>query len=104
MTAEVSASAAPRPTRPRPALANAYVAPRSPLERALATHWEDVLAVAPVGVDDDFFDLGGESLHAFALIARAARDLGAALDARDLFTCPTVAGLAAMIGGRRPLA
>ena len=61
-----------------------------------------MLAVAPVGVDDDFFELGGESLHAFALIARVADEWGVALAPRDLFACPSVAAMAAVVATRRP--
>ena len=57
--------------------------------------------VAPIGVIDDFFDLGGESLHAFALISRVQRDLGVTLSPRDLFACASVAAMAALIGERR---
>ena len=52
---------------PRPALANDCVAPRDAREATLGKVWEAVLGVAPIGVDDDFFDLGGDSLRAFAL-------------------------------------
>lgn len=78
-----------------------YVAPRDALEAQLAQLWESVLAVAPIGVDDDFFDLGGESLHAFALISRVQRDFGVALSPRDLFACASVAAMAGLIGERR---
>ena len=101
MNGEATAATAPRPKRPRPALATGYVAPRDALERTLARFWEDVLAVAPVGVDDDFFELGGESLHAFALIARVADEWGVALAPRDLFACPSVGAMAAVVAAKR---
>ena len=65
-------TSSPPPPAPR-ALPTAYVAPRNELEAQLAQLWESVLAVVPIGMDDDFFDLGGESLHAFALISRVQR-------------------------------
>ncbi|MEO8486395.1 MAG: phosphopantetheine-binding protein [Betaproteobacteria bacterium] len=86
----------------RPALDNAFVAPRGALETRLAGLWEEVLATAPIGADDDFFDLGGASLQAFAIIARVHRDLGVVLTPRDLFTCATVAAMAALIADRSP--
>ena len=92
---------ATRAVRPRPALSTGYAAPRDPVERTLARFWEDVLAVAPVGVDDDFFELGGESLHAFALIARVADEWGVALAPRDLFACPSVGAMAAVVATKR---
>jgi acyl carrier protein len=92
-------SSAPAPA-PR-ALPTAYVAPRNELEAQLARLWESVLAVVPIGVDDDFFDLGGESLHAFALISRVQRELGVTLSPRDLFACSTVSAMAVAVGERR---
>ena len=62
--------------------------------------WEEVLAVVPVGVDDDFFDLGGASLQAFAVIARVEREFGVKLSPRDLLGRGTVAALAALIAER----
>ncbi len=82
-------------------LPTACVAPRNELESQLAHVWESVLAVVPIGIDDDFFDLGGESLHAFALISRVQRDFGVTLTARDLFACSSVGAMAIVIGERR---
>jgi acyl carrier protein len=92
-------SSAPSPV-PR-ALATAYVAPRNAIEAQLALLWESVLVVVPIGVDDDFFDLGGESLHAFALISRVQRDFGVTLSPSDLFACSTVSAMAVAVGERR---
>lgn len=99
----MSAGTTPRSGTPgrRPALANDYLAPRDDAEAGLARVWEDVLALAPIGVDDDFFDLGGDSLRAFALIAAIKRDRGVSLKPRDLFDAPTIAGLAALIARGR---
>jgi acyl carrier protein len=52
-------------------------------------------------MDDDFFDLGGESLHAFALISRVQRDHGVTLSPRDLFACASVGAMAVAVGERR---
>ena len=82
-----------------PAGRAAPVAPRNPLEARLARIWEEVLppSATPIGVDDDFFDLGGESLHAFAVIGRVLREFGVQLSPRDLFACPSVGAMAAVI-------
>ena len=84
----------------RPRLDNAFVAPRDAVERRVADLWQEVLAVAPVGRNDDFFDLGGASLQAFALMSRVHRDFGVSLTPRDLFACGTVAVMAAVIAER----
>jgi len=86
--------------RARLELPSAYVAPRSELEARVTRIWETVLWVAPIGVNDDFFDLGGESIHAFAVIGRVERDFAVALKARDLFSCATTAAMAAVIHQR----
>ena len=67
------------------------VAPRTPTERRLADAWAAVLDVAEVGIDDDFFALGGDSFAA----VRAVRAADPALRVIDLFTRPTVRELAA---------
>ena len=97
---EVRDGSSPPAPVPR-ALPAGYVAPRNELEAQLARLWESVLAVVPIGVDDDFFDLGGESLHAFALISRVQRDLGVTLSPRDLFACSSVGAMAVVVGERR---
>ncbi|UFZ04830.1 amino acid adenylation domain-containing protein [Bradyrhizobium ontarionense] len=66
-------------------------------ERRLARLWQDVLRVATVGRDDDFFMLGGNSIAA-AQIAGTVRDLfGVELDLRNFFDAPTLAVLAAHV-------
>jgi amino acid adenylation domain-containing protein len=74
-----------------------YVAPRTPLEAALAAVWSEILHVAEVGVEDDFFDLGGHSLLAARAIARIHDVLGRRLPPRALFDAPTVERLAALV-------
>ncbi|RIV54755.1 non-ribosomal peptide synthetase [Burkholderia pseudomallei] len=69
-------------------------APRTPLHRLLAACWADVLRRDAVGIDENFFELGGDSLLGAQLLSRVKRDLE--LDARlgDLFRHPTVESLA----------
>lgn len=81
-------------------LAHQYAAPRNPTEEILANIWAEILGVERVGIHDNFFALGGHSLLAVTLIERMRRQ-ELALDVRALFTTPTVAGLAAAVGGER---
>ena len=84
-----------------------YRAPTSPTEEILAGIYAQVLGVERVGVDDSFFDLGGDSLSAMRVIAAINTGLDAGLAVRVLFEAPTVARLAPRIGegsgGREPV-
>nr|WP_309138616.1 non-ribosomal peptide synthetase [Nocardia cyriacigeorgica] len=76
----------------------AYRAPVTPAERLVAEAFESVLGSGPVGVDDGFFDLGGNSLTATRVLARLGERLGRRVPVRLLFEAPTVHGLAARLG------
>jgi amino acid adenylation domain-containing protein len=73
--------------------------PRGELEAGLTRLWGQVLALDPVGRDDDFFGFGGNSLLAAQLAARARAALGVELTALDVFRAPTPAGLARHLAG-----
>ena len=75
-----------------------YCAPASPTEEILAGIYARVLGVERVGVDDSFFDLGGDSLSAMRVIAAVNTGLDAGLSVRAVFEAPTVARLAPRIG------
>ncbi|HET7461133.1 MAG TPA: amino acid adenylation domain-containing protein [Longimicrobium sp.] len=78
--------------------ARGYEAPVGETEEALAGIWAEVLGVERVGRLDNFFELGGHSLLAVQVIA-CMRDIGLHLEVESLFQRPTLAGLAAEIGG-----
>ena len=90
-------------THPRPDLATPYVEPATEEEKAVAAIWQEVLGLEQVGVNDDFFALGGHSLAAVQIGAKIQTNFGRELDLRDFFNDPTVAntvGLLAGSGGR----
>jgi len=89
--------ALPAPGRDRPALAMAYRAPRNRLEEDLARLWSDVLGLDGIGVDDNFFDLGGDSITAVQLTTGLQRLFNDTIMLVAIFDAPTVAGLAAYL-------
>ncbi|HEU4886061.1 MAG TPA: condensation domain-containing protein, partial [Longimicrobium sp.] len=100
-----------RKALPAPALARAdggYVAPRTPAEEVLAETWARVLGLPRLGVRDNVFDLGAESLVATRVVARVREVFGVELTVRAVFEAPTVERLAERVmaergAGHRPL-
>src|SRR5579859_2929177 len=78
-------------------LATPFVPPTSDLERALARIWEEAVGVRPVGLDDDFFELGGDSLRALQVAARIGGQYGVELMDSMPFSQPTLRELAPVI-------
>ncbi|MCG7410875.1 non-ribosomal peptide synthase/polyketide synthase, partial [Paenibacillus sp. ACRRX] len=74
-----------------------YTAPRSPLEAQLADIWQEVLGLAIVGVQDNFFEVGGHSLRATTLINKVHEQLHVNLPLREVFRLPTIEAQAAAI-------
>ncbi|MDC0716420.1 non-ribosomal peptide synthetase [Nannocystis bainbridge] len=93
---KVDRKALPPPDATRDAVETSCVAPRSEAERVLAELWSAVLQVSPLGIHDNFFSLGGDSILALQVIGRAKR-AGLHLTARDMFTHQTVAELALVV-------
>ncbi|MEE4150887.1 amino acid adenylation domain-containing protein [Pseudomonas viridiflava] len=79
-------------------ISRGYEAPNGETETQIAVIWQDLLGVEQVGRHDNFFELGGHSLLAVSLIGHM-RQLGLSADVRALFGQPTLAALAAAVGG-----
>lgn len=79
-------------------------APWSSLERRLAQMWRDILGIAHVNADDNFFDIGGRSRLGAELFARIESELGIRLPLATLFDAPTLSALASAIEHRDPAA
>ncbi|UOY89131.1 non-ribosomal peptide synthetase [Bacillus glycinifermentans] len=75
----------------------AYAPPRNMTEMKLARLWEEVLKNGPVGIRDHFFERGGHSLKATALVSRIVKEFGVQVPLKDIFARPTVEELAAVI-------
>ncbi|MFE7977409.1 phosphopantetheine-binding protein [Streptomyces shenzhenensis] len=76
--------------------------PVTATERALAEIWCEVLEVSQVGIEDNFFDLGGHSVLLHMIQDRIGRQLGKTPPLIDLFTFPTVRTLARRLDGDQP--
>ncbi len=94
---KIDRKALPVPDAIRPELQNAFLAPRTFVEKKVAAVWAEVLKLEKVGVDDNFFDLGGHSLLAVQVISRLRQALRVEIPLRELFENPTVASLAVRI-------
>jgi acyl-CoA synthetase (AMP-forming)/AMP-acid ligase II/acyl carrier protein len=74
-----------------------FVAPRNPVEETVAALWREVLRVDQVGVNDRFFDLGGDSLLATMLLSRIRQSLQLEISLTEFFDAPTVAEQAHLV-------
>jgi acyl-CoA synthetase (AMP-forming)/AMP-acid ligase II/acyl carrier protein len=93
---KIDRRALPEPGKARPALDVAFVAPQTEIDAELAELWEEILDVRPIGLDDNFFDLGGDSLVAMRLISHVTRRFHVEIPLQFLFRSPTVAAMAAL--------
>ena len=89
--------ALPQPGPERPNLDSLFVAPRTPVEEALVKIWSEVLGLDRIGIDDNFLELGGDSLLASLVISRVISTFKVELPLRSLFEAPTVAAMALVI-------
>ncbi len=86
-------SALPPPERSGVSPGRPYIAPRTPVEEAIAEIWCEVLGLQRLGVEDNFFDLGGHSLLALKMLARLENSFGVGIELAAAFDLPTVAEL-----------
>jgi len=94
---KIDRRALPAPDGRRPELAEAFAAPRTPVEELLAKIWMEVLKLERVGIHDNFFELGGHSLLATQAVSRLREALSINIPLRDLFESPTIGGIAASL-------
>src|SRR5262249_13487230 len=87
----------PAPDAERPALAEAFVAPRTPAEKSLAAVWIKLLGIDRVGLNDNYFELGGDSLLATQLVSQVRSVFEVEIPLVELFRHPTLAELAELI-------
>jgi amino acid adenylation domain-containing protein len=96
---KVDYRALPAPVIERPDLGVEYVAPRSELEKKLLATWSELVGVSGIGVNDNLFDLGANSLLVVRGVARVRERHGLELPVVKVFQFPTVAGMAKYLDG-----
>jgi tyrocidine synthetase-3 len=74
-----------------------YTAPRSDIENKLVEIWEEELGTAPIGIHDNFFDLGGHSLKAIGVVNKIQKNFGVTITVRDLFRFSTIGSMVPLI-------
>ncbi|MGH7835363.1 MAG: non-ribosomal peptide synthetase, partial [Candidatus Binatia bacterium] len=92
----------PRPQRTRPNFSQIYAPAASNVEQKLVQIWEEVLDIRPIGIHDNFFDLGGHSLAATRVVSNVLKNFQLELSLQSLFQSPTVAQMASVITENQP--
>lgn len=82
---------------PRPQLQTPYVKPDNDLTKSLEIIWCDALGICPVGLDDNLFELGGDSLLAIQLLGKVKKHYGVAMHPAEFFKAPTIRDLAFLV-------
>ena len=96
MNGKLNRAALPAPAEAMD-IREAYVAPRTEIEARLCGVWASLLGLEKVGVNDNFFEIGGDSILSIQMLARASRE-GIELTPRDLFQHQTIGELAQLVG------
>jgi amino acid adenylation domain-containing protein len=97
---KIDRRALPDRSSARPRFDSPYVAPQDPTQARVAHIWEALLGIAPIGIHDDFLDLGGDSLLATQMVSMVADALGFDVPLSVLTAGSTVAHIAATIAQR----
>ncbi len=97
-SAEATVANVGGPLFTRPNVSATFAPQRNEIERQLASLWAGLLGVAEIGVDDDFFELGGYSLIAVRLLSKIKKTFGVDLALESLFRAPTIASFARLLG------
>ncbi|MFZ6030183.1 MAG: SDR family NAD(P)-dependent oxidoreductase [Chloroflexota bacterium] len=88
---------AQKPRHPRPKLSTPYAPPATDYEKILADTWQATLGIDKIGIDDNFFDLGGDSLIAVKTITQLEKALQKKVPAANLYQTPSIRALAALL-------
>jgi aryl carrier-like protein len=92
---KIDRKALPAPDLTLRQVADEYVAPQSQIEQELCAIWAEVLRVEKIGIHDNFFRIGGDSIVSIQMVSKA-RSRGVFISVKDIFTHPTISGLASV--------
>jgi len=101
---KVDRSALPLPNRARPLLDTPLAPPSTPLQESIAQIWEQILGLEKIGIHDDFFELGGDSIRGMMVLNILQKELKQTLYPTILFDAPTIAAFAAHLNRHYPQA
>ena len=96
---KIDRKALPLPSKTRPLLAQEFIAPQTTEEKQLAALWRELLQIDEIGIDDSFFDLGGNSLAAVRMVRQYHTRFGREIPAVKIFQHPTIAKIAELLEG-----
>lgn len=87
---------------PRPPISSEYVSPATLLQETLAEIWQDILGIRQVGIEDDFFELGGDSLKAISVVGKVQKKFCIEMTLPEFFDRPTIVKLAQYVTDVKP--
>ncbi|MGD2085193.1 MAG: amino acid adenylation domain-containing protein [Candidatus Aminicenantes bacterium] len=99
-TAEATGKGPKKSLKPRPKLSTPYMTPANPTQQTLAQIWQDYFGIDRVGIQDDFFELGGDSLMATIMTTRIHKQMNIRIPLTEIFQGPTVEQLSRYIKGQ----
>ena len=99
---KVNRQALPPPGRKRPELSDRFVAPCTPIESVIAKIWSETLGIDEIGTQDNFFDLGGDSILASKIVSSISKTFSWGLSVREFFEAPTVARTSQILMTKQP--
>ncbi|MCP4147508.1 MAG: hypothetical protein GY757_07140, partial [bacterium] len=101
MMEELEETAVSTPAHLRPELSTPYTPPEDDLEQNLAAIWQSFIGIDEVGIYDDFFELGGDSLKIITVLSKTHKELKVKIPMAEMFKSPTISALAKYIRGVR---
>jgi acyl carrier protein len=100
---KIPISANSYPLYPRPELTTSYLAPLNNIQEQLISLWQELFGYEQIGINDNFFDLGGDSLKAVQIVSQINQKLKANISVATIFNNPTIKNLSVEIKKIKPI-